>query len=112
MDNSRIDSILMAYGDKFPPLMYEQLRQEFAQMDDVEANMLLSQLKDPTVMLVFSIFLGGYGVDRILLGDVGLGILKLLTCGGLGIWWLVDLFLVMDHTRLKNAEKILYRRMH
>lgn len=33
---------------------------------------------------------GWLGADRIYKGEVGLGILKLLTLGAFGIWWLVD----------------------
>lgn len=33
--------------------------------------------------------------------------LKLITCGGFGIWWLIDLFLIMGATREKNLQKIL-----
>jgi TM2 domain-containing membrane protein YozV len=41
-----------------------------------------------------SIFLGGLGIDRFYLGYTGLGIAKLLTLGGCGIWHLIDLILI------------------
>jgi TM2 domain-containing membrane protein YozV len=44
--------------------------------------------------LIMSIIFGGLGVDRFLMGHIGLGILKLITLGGCGIWWLVDLILI------------------
>ena len=49
-------------------------------------------------------FLGWLGIDRFYLGKVGTGILKLITIGGIGIWALVDLILVLaGKTRDKNG---------
>ena len=48
-------------------------------------------MKSKVVALILSIFLGELGIDRFYLGYIGTGILKLITCGGFGIWWLIDL---------------------
>ena len=50
--------------------------------------------RDWLVALLLSFFVGGLGVDRFYLGYLGLGVIKLLTCGGLGIWALIDLILI------------------
>ncbi|HYO49206.1 MAG TPA: TM2 domain-containing protein [Chloroflexia bacterium] len=53
--------------------------------------------------LLLSLFVGALGVDRFYLGYTGLGVVKLLTCGGCGIWALIDLILiVMD--KLPDAQ--------
>ncbi len=44
--------------------------------------------------LVLSILLGGLGVHRFYVGRIGSGIAQLLTCGGLGIWTLIDIILI------------------
>lgn len=62
--------------------------------------------KDPMLNFIISIFGGQLGIDRFLIGDTGLGIVKLITCGGCGIWTLIDWFLIMNKTKEKNFEKL------
>ena len=58
------------------------------------------------MLLIISLLGGTLGIDRFLLGQIGLGVGKLLTCGGCGIWSIVDWFLIMDATRQSNAQKL------
>lgn len=51
-------------------------------------------MKSKMVALILSIVLGELGIDRFYLGYIGTGIIKLITCGGFGIWWLIDLILI------------------
>jgi TM2 domain-containing membrane protein YozV len=51
-------------------------------------------MKTKTVALILAILCGYIGVDRFYMGYVGLGILKLLTFGGFGIWYVIDIILI------------------
>ncbi len=55
------------------------------------------------VALLLSILVGQFGIDRFYLGYIGLGILKLLTAGGCGIWWIIDIILIATK-QLKDAD--------
>jgi TM2 domain-containing membrane protein YozV len=65
-----------------------------------------AQFKDPSMTLIISILAGSLGIDRFMIGDTGLGVGKLLTCGGFGIWAVIDWFQIQKATREKNMQKI------
>lgn len=51
-------------------------------------------MKNKTVALVLSVLLGGLGIDRFYLGYTGMGMLKLLTGGCLGVLWIIDIIFI------------------
>jgi TM2 domain-containing membrane protein YozV len=78
-----------------------------ADADEGIAQAAFASCKGEILMMVMAGFFGCYGVDRFMLGEVGLGVAKLLTCGGCGIWAMMDSFTAPARTRKYNSEKIL-----
>lgn len=74
--------------------------------EKVASNVQMLQLKDPKMGLILGILLGGLGADRFYKGDIGLGILKLLTLGGFGVWGIIDWFIVPKGIKKDNLSKI------
>lgn len=107
MNNQQVDQLIAIYGSKLPYEALGTLRERLSGMDYDTASIYLAQSKDPTIAIILSVLVGSLGIDRIYIGDIVIGILKLITCGGCGIWWLIDLFLIMGATREKNLQKIL-----
>lgn len=105
MESNKIDQLLIMYGTKIPPESTPMIKERLMHCnDDTMAQLVFSQLKDPTLALVLSIAVGYWGVDRFYIGDLGIGAGKLLTCGGAWIWYIIDIFLIMDATKKKNLE--------
>ena len=93
MEQQKVDMFLMTNGKFFPEDKVMFIRER--------------QFKDPMTALIISLLLGCYGVDRFYVGDTGVGIVKLITCGGCGIWAIIDWFLIMGTTREKNYNRLL-----
>ena len=97
----------MANGKFFESHHIAQIRDRLIALDDSKWAMVQTlQFKDPTTSLIVSLLAGTLGIDRFMIGDTGIGIGKLLTCGGFYIWAIVDWFMIMGATREKNLEKL------
>ena len=110
MESDKVNHILMMLSSKIPAgsIPSVRTRLENTEISDSEVMTLQSQMKDPLLSILLSIFIGSLGIDRFYIGDVGLGIGKLLTAGGCGILWLIDIFLITDATKQKNLEQLSY----
>ncbi|MBB1523326.1 MAG: TM2 domain-containing protein [Clostridiales bacterium] len=105
MDKTQINSWMMLNAKYFNTKDLPIIQSRLEQMTEEKMLLLNSvELKDPVMMLVISLFFGGIGVDRFLIGDTGMGVLKLLTAGGCGIIAIMDWFTIMKKTKDKNLE--------
>ena len=103
MEKQKIDMFMMMNAKKFPPAALADVKQRLEKLDDDKIYVMESiTFWDPTLILIIAIFLGW---ERFFLDDILLGVLKVLTCYGLGIWWLVDLFTASDRARQYNYKR-------
>ena len=105
MESQKVDMFMMTNAKFFEGHHLNAIRERLISLDDSKWGLVQTmQFKDPTTSIIVSLLGGGLGIDRFMIGDTGLGIGKLLTCGFLGIWTIIDWFLIMGATREKNME--------
>lgn len=86
----------------FPDMMKGKIQQDVQNMSDEKFAIICSiDYKNPTTILICAFFV----IDRFLLEDVGMGVLKFLTGGGCGIWWIIDMINAQTRTKNYNFKK-------
>ena len=106
IDKSKVDFFIATNANKFDPASLMAVRDTISQMNDDQFLMLqAANFRDPTLILILAIFTGW---ERLFIDDVGLGVLKILTCYGLGIWWLVDMFTAIDRAQRYNYNRFMH----
>lgn len=108
MDVQKVDMFIMTNQKYFPAEKIMYIKEKLSSMDDSKLTLVSSiDLKDPTTLLLVSIFLGTLGIDRFMIGDTGMGILKLLTAGLCGILTIIDWFTISNKTKELNFNKLM-----
>lgn len=108
MDNYQVDQYILVHHHFFSEEDIPRLKQYLLGVDaSMWHRVLATPLQDPHIVRVVSIFAGPIGVDRFMIGDIFLGVLKTVTCGGLLIWAIVDCFVVYKSTQKYNFNKLI-----
>lgn len=108
LDQNKIDMYIMTNQKFFPEEKIVYLKEKLRTMDEEKFSLISTiEMKDPTTLLLVSIFLGALGIDRFMLGDTGMGILKLLTGGCCGILTIIDWFTVSKKAKEANFNKLM-----
>lgn len=84
-------------GYMFPSELFDSMKNKVE-----HSGLPRVSLRNPVIAFVLSFFLGTLGIDRFYLGQYLLGFLKLITCGGFFIWFVIDLFIITSATRKVN----------
>jgi hypothetical protein len=108
VDRQKVDMFIMSNQKYFPTDKIMFLKEKLYSLDESRFAMVSCiELKDPTTLLLISLFLGSWGVDRFMLKDTGMGVLKLLTGGCCGILTIIDWFSVQKKAQEMNFKNIM-----
>ncbi len=108
MDMQKVDMYIMGNSKYFPAEKIFYLKEKLASCDESKFALASTiELKDPTTMLIISLFLGSLGIDRFMVGDTGMGVLKLLTGGLCGILTIIDWFSISKKAKEVNFNKVM-----
>lgn len=108
MDSTKVDMFMMTNQKYLPAEKIVFLKEKLKNADESQFALVSSvEFKDPTTILLISLFLGGLGIDRFMLGETGMGVLKLLTGGLCGILTIIDWFGVQKKAKEINFNKLM-----
>ncbi len=108
MDNKDVQFYLMTNQKYFPEEKMMYLRNKLETADESRRALISTiSLQDPTTFLLISIFLGLFGIDRFMLNDTGMGLLKLLTMSCCGILMIIDWFVITKKVKELNFIKVM-----
>ena len=108
VDKQKADMFLMSNQKYFPTEKIMFLKEKLYNLDDEKFSMISCiEMKDPTTLLLISLFLGSLGIDRFMLKETGMGVFKLLTGGCCGLLTIIDWFGIQKKTKELNFNNLM-----
>ena len=108
VDKQKVDMFIMTNQKYFPAEKIIFLKEKLYRLEEDRFSMISCiELKDPTTFLLISLFLGSLGVDRFMLKETGMGVLKLLTLGCCGVLTIIDWFSIQKKAKEMNFNNIM-----
>ena len=108
MTQERVDMFIMGNQKYVPAEKIVFIKHKLLETDESKFNLISAvEFKDPTTLLLVSIFVGVLGIDRFMLGEIGMGVLKLLTGGVCGVLAIVDWFTIQKKARELNYNNLM-----
>lgn len=103
MEKQKIDMFLGMNSENFEMQDLSNMRAVLEKLDDDKFFMLQgAEFQKPSTIFLIALLLGW---ERFWLDDTAMGIVKIITCYGCLIWWLVDIISAKDRAKKYNMKK-------
>jgi TM2 domain-containing membrane protein YozV len=103
MEQQKVDMFIGLNNEMFNPQDLMAIKQKMEQMDDSKFFLIQGiEFQKPSTIFLLALLLG---IERFWLDDTGMGILKLLTVFGCGLWWLIDIFSAKARAKKYNFKR-------
>ena len=106
VEKKYVDAWVELNSEIFPDGLNSYLTERLENLTNEQfTKVMKSGLRTPNTMFVVSLLLGFLGIDRFMLGDIRMGLLKLFTLGCFGVLWIIDLFSIHKRTKEYNLRR-------
>tara|TARA_B110000211_G_C14010051_1_gene522665 strand:- start:697 stop:1032 length:336 start_codon:yes stop_codon:yes gene_type:complete len=103
MEKAKIDMFIGMNSENFEPQDLMAIRDKLEKIDDGKFLVIQgTEFQKPSTIFLIALLLGW---ERFWLDDMALGILKIVTCYGCFIWWIVDVFSAKERAKKYNFKK-------
>ena len=93
------------HADDFEPTDIPEIKRILESIDESKYFFITGQkYVEANTMLIIAILLGW---ERFWMDDIAMGVVKVITSGGCGIWWLIDIFSAKKRARKYNFNKFM-----